>query len=865
VNATLDRLNEIALNRIFVNFTVVRAGRPDAKYNVSLQVDSKSRRFRVVRTIPETTNQDDDAALWFTFYNLGTGATQIIFELEPVQDSFSAILEPSYRYLGNATRLPPLTILREFVFPNAIIYTTKESNYERLFTPSDTLEFHAIFLNPTNKSVSGMFDIVFAGPGDIPPMSKRIILAAYSVADMNLSMNLSHATPGQYRAVLRQHCNNFTGRLAAVCEERNSNESRAYTFFVDEFGVPTWTRNMSMLNIAYPLMLSNEKGDYSDYQTALSDAASYGFNTAYIAVEYYQYNWLGSHQQTTINYWIPSGTSPDTHYSSPPKVLVERSGGLEQARNQIRNTVGMAQDRGLRVVGYMEPMFIYSPSSLGAECDGPLDTCWDRIIPYSCCRHETHVAHQNASSPSYVRFEDGAPRRVSFEEGRFGTTFSSSVGDIGVETSFCPAESSTRVEDANSIFTNDPDYPYHLAHEIRWLSENYNFDGLVLDDIGRAHLKFEVVPSDLTDASSIIRAVRPSQTYYCNNPNVCCGGDVQEALDSISTTLLDSRRQLRANSGEKALIISEYEPPADSGWNSLYGSSDVYSSDQNFIPKASFARYAYTNWNASFKPMKTDMRRSLLSGTLPVTNTPVMFYPYTQSQRPAWMRGVLTAIAWSNRVNMEVHYQNDLMNRADGSDQDTRFLFQHCHAMRNAASTSELPIFSTQVSQDLLYHSALPEFTSTGELLFCGTSDGGACSPQSPDEPYTVLYRLPGPQGEQARILHVINTRVLCPEERTKPYGTCLDPILFNNDVPADYYFKVRIPEGYNISRVVLVSPDTKTGLPESPRYTQYAYELPSVSLAGLREGEYITIKLSGDDRVTTYTVVYITLKPEWS
>ncbi len=736
------------------------------------------------------------------------------------------------------------------LLPKPVIYTTKnatgEEQYERVFTPTDELQLHAVFMNSANRSFCANLNITLSGP-TTKSFNSPIAIGRTNYTDLNLTIPLSGFPPGRYTVKIEQNCSGLPTNESAECNRRNANETAEYAFFVDDFGVPAWTRDMRMLNIANPLMLSNGRGDYSDYETALDDIRSYGFNTAYIVVEYYQYNWLGANQLTTINSWIPSGNTSDYHYSNPPEAVVKQSGGLEPARDQIRSIVSTAQQNyGLKVVGYVEPMFIYSPATLAAECDGPLDTCWDHLIPYSCCRHELQVAHQNASSPSYVRFENGAPRRVRFVERNIG----SSLADIDVETSFCGDSPESATTNLDDNYSGDPDYSAHLAHEAGWLAKNYNFDGILFDDVGRADMSYGT-PADNNDLTSGIRATSPASTDYGATENGVCAGDPQKTLDTISGTLLAARKQMRA-SGDKAMIISDYVPAADAGWNSLYAASDVYNSDQFFLTKGAFARYAYTNWNASFKPMKTDMRRSLLG------------FPYTQSQRPAWMRGVLTAIAWSNRVNMEVHYQNDLMVQTDGSDQDTRFLFQHYNAMRDAASTPDLPIFSTQVSQDLLYHSALSEFINTRELQYCGT-DGQSCAAEAQDEPYTVLYRLPGPQGEQARILHVINTRVICPEERTKPYGTCLDPILFNNDVPADYYFKVRIPEGYNVSRVVLVSPDTKLGETKRLKYDDYFYDVPLGSPILSRENGYLKIQLTGNNKVITYTVVYIEFKPEWS
>ena len=776
-------------------------------------------------------------------------------------------LEPWVEYGDQRFYAAPVPIPdilpRQGLFPVPVVYTTKNKGYERVFTPGDNLQLHVIFRDVKNQGSSGQFNITISGP-ITKSYTTSASLARRNSTDLNLSIPLSGFPAGRYTIKIAQDCVNLPEKESDECNRRNTNGSTDYAFYVDELGVPPWSRDLRMLNIAEPMRASMEADQLNQrYSSLLNELGYSGFNTAYVGVEYYQYNWFGAHQPV-VRYWIPSGTSPDTHYSNPPGELAQQAGGIEQARDDIRNLVGEAHGRNLKVIGYMEPMFIYSPESQDEQltCEGPLETCWYFIFPYQCCKSGTDVAHQYATSPSYVRFNDSnTPRRVYWEEWKVGSL----VNEIGVETSFCPARANLQV-DTNGPFIGDSDYPYHLAHEAGWLSEHYGFDGVVLDDIGRAHLKYGS-RSDLNDISSRIHAVPPSETYYCDTPYACCGSD-QQTLDSISIAVLETRRSFRGSSSDKTVIISDYASPADSGWDSLYGSSDVYSSDQYLLLKQSFAQYAYTNWNASFKPIKTDMRRSLpdvqiplFDITIPITNI------LARQQRPAWLRGTLTAIAWSNRVGMEVTY-NELKERCDGSNQDTCLLFQHYHAMRDAASTPELPVFSTQVSQELLYHSLLPESRNNGELLYCGTSEGEECVPyqsstQFSAQPYTVLYRLPGPGGEKARVLHVINTRAFCAGE-TDQAGDCARPV-DNWAVPSDYYFKVRIPEGYNVSRVVLVSPDTKTGLPESPRYRQYTYGVPSASLAALREGDYIKIKLSGDDRVATYTAVYIGLEPEWS
>lgn len=807
-----------------------------------------------------------------------------------------------YTFVGNPIRtnpirtrkLPSIDIrLQDTILPAPLIYTTRGGAYERVFTPADNVELHLVSVSSNtyylpNQSILWNYLNMSGGNGNLWVVynwvNNRTVRGTYTISIMdlegqtkysantvvnvskkgpmvvNLSIRLDGFSSGRYIILVTQNCSSFSGSTKTECERRNREEPWTYAFFVDELGVPAWSRDLRMLNIGDPMGRAMDGGTLETrYPQLIWEAKSYGFNTLY-GVEYYQYNWLGANQPV-VKYWIPSGTSSDTHYSTPPKSLVEQTGSVGAAQNKIGWMVNITHDNGLRFIGYMEPMFIFSPNPsnpLAACEDGLLTTCYSPW-PQTCCQHDTHVAHHNATAPSYVRYENGVPRRVTWQEGStFGASISN-VYDIGVEASFCSAPES---ENPSDSFTNDPNYPSHLSHEVGWLSQNYGFDGVVLDDIGRADMKFEAVPSDLSDASSAIRAVQPSDTYYCSPLNTCCSGSGQQTLDSISASILSARRQSRSVFSDKIVIISDYVAAKDAGWDSLYGASDVYSSDQYFLTKPSFARYALTNWNASFKPMKTDMRRALPDLQIPFIGTTI---PLTNREarmnRPAWLRGVLTGVAWSNRVNMEVTY-SELAERCNGSEQDTCLLFTHYHAMRDAASAPELPIFSTQVSQDLLYHSSLEELR-TNELEYCGTSDNGECSSAyQSGQPYSVLYRLPGPEGERARILHVINTRAFCAGE-TDMFGDCQHP-LDNSAVPSDYYFKVRIPEGYEVEKVVLVSPDV--GLPYlTPKYRNYSEELPSPSPAMYDEDGYLKIRLTGDDKVATYTIVYISLKPKWS
>ncbi len=108
---------------------------------------------------------------------------------------------------------------------------------------------------------------------------------------------------------------------------------------------------------------------------------------------------------------------------------------------------------------------------------------------------------------------------------------------------------------------------------------------------------------------------------------------------------------------------------------------------------------------------------------------------------------------------------------------------------------------------------------------------------------YPVQYRILE-YGEKARILHVINSRVI-------------SDILFNDDVPKDYEFRIRIPAGEEVSGVYLVSADILEN--GTLKYPNYTLDVTGDTTYYYIERDYIFIKLP---KVITSTIAYIEFKP---
>jgi len=604
---------------------------------------------------------------------------------------------------------------------------------------------------------------------------------------------------------------------------------------VDEFGIPDWLRNVRFVE---PPLSSTDirritgkedlsRSDLRESYTDVADRCDFiGFNCVAFG-DYYAFGEFEANDPTGINHWFPASSTPYSFYNTPAEYLVDAAGGEDEARNLIAELVGILGARGLATRAYTDPNGLYSPDP---NFWGPVAELLDGT-----------VAHHDSDQLGWARFGGDEIRRLNYLESYislpfFGSTPSpirslavevcpsgpSKTGPANADTGFAP---STIRKDLHTPPQNDPSFHYQEVKQALWIAEEYGFTGVCPDDTGRLimapgpagvdldglldWLDDPVLPDDLW--TLILHAEPPSNSLYgacecdlCDNLREQAEADPnQYALDAYANMLKHMRWQVRDAQPRGFLMSGDYLVPTDVGWRSLPWCEDVSVSDQFNIWKPSFARWAYQTFNLAFRVLRTDLRRSL------ERVIPGISQPETAFGRSDLLLGVLVSTAWANRVHVDINDPRDVelfgVEPKDWSSTEKQ-VFRLIRMRRELDRMYEsgevsVPLYAEEASQKLLYHSRLedPVVQLPGECtLVSAVSRGtGPCDTES-DEPYAVLYSVPCEYGEQGRILHVMNPRVIsdCPL----------------SSVPQDFIYRIRVPDGEEVDRVILVSADLYRG-----------------------------------------------------
>jgi len=700
-------------------------------------------------------------------------------------------------------------------------YTLKldEEQYERVFRYGDDFYLVVVLRNDTSQDIS------------VESSAIRVRIAneegegrGSATYDARETIDIS---PGEFRALkYRIHCSKedatwiasgftFVGKKLTATVTLGE-QSKEYSFFIDEFGIPEWLRNVIFVepplsgddihqNID-PDKLTRRR--LKNYYTDIAQRCNeIGFNCVAFG-DYYKYGYLESHDPVLgIDHWFPASSSPFTYYNTPADYLVDITGSEQKARGLIEELVDILHDHGLKTRAYTDPNGLYSPDP----------AFWNPANP----AYNGIVAHHDSDHLGWARFRNGEVQRLNYLESivelPFGGSFPSPIRSLAVE--ICPSgPSKTGPANADAGFDpaviaedldidpkHDPSFHYQEVKQTLWLTQEYGFDGVCPDDTGR--LIMAAGPADYADDpwTLAMHPELPSDSLY----GVCeCGyctqlqeaaiaDDDSFALDSYANMLKHMRWQTKYNNPEGFLMSGDYLVPSDVEWDSIVASEDISVSDQFNIWMPSFARWAYRTFNLGYRVLRTDLRRSL------------MLQPVPSFGRRDLLIGVLIATAWANKVHVDVNDPRDakLFSRDEEEWDDADKLVYTYVRMRASLdhqyNTGQIavPLFTEEEAQELLYHKKLadPVVNIEGEYEFVNAVPHGfpPCI-ISEEEPYTILYSLPGEHGERGRILHVMSNKVVsdCP----------------NSSIEYDYTFNIRIPEGEEIERILLVSADLYNG-----------------------------------------------------
>lgn len=589
---------------------------------------------------------------------------------------------------------------------------------------------------------------------------------------------------------------------------------------------------------------------------------SWGFDESCAADSCFEYFPYCQDNKKGLSYWFPAGSSPDSQYSTHYPNLIKLAGSGEEARRLIKQLVDIAHSKGLKVIGYIDPIAIYDPKPEIYALD---------LANQVTTGYPAAVAHHDSTSEGYAAMdENGNPRRAEFLESQFISLLNipikipqeiinrivSNVNLFAYQISPCgPAryglannENAFSPEivwsDFNS-WTSDPSHHYQTVRQVNWLIRNYDFDGISTDDTGRLIMGFGSAPYADDIWSDYMHPEKPTNSLYNISEDKYCKelrDDKDKdyfAMDSFANMIKHMRLQIKDNNPEKILISNDYFVPSDVDWESIISSEDMSASDQFNIVKPSFARWAYLTYSDGYKTLRNDMRRTLLGipWEFRIAGVPIRFddpiNPKASKDRPDMVRGVLLAISWANKVHTEIIL--DELKKAE------RLIRSYVDMRR----TVKLPVYS-EMSQELIYHSNLKEpsgFLSGLELEQTGS-----------EKAYAVLYRIPSDYGEKARILHVINYKVISDVD--------------NKTIPTDYSFRIRIPALEDVSGVYLVSADLYRCLVgnitdpdrDCVEDSDYTANITSKTNLWYISNNYLHLKLP---QVITSTIAYIEFKPK--
>lgn len=603
--------------------------------------------------------------------------------------------------------------------------------------------------------------------------------------------------------------------------------SDAWGFYVDGHGPPpSWLLGSGIavqnITISGGGKCESKSNPYDFYNpkkapSIFDDLVKAGVTHIFIGPEYYNYGRLEGgfcdkfgHIEGVLGglaghlfAWFPTGPTPNNyHYTTPPLDLsletflalpeskdalsllsrflsldflrlAERGENADdpfefEKRKGIREFVDTAHAKGLKVVAYLDFIGIYNPDL--------------KVQLYEFLRlGPTHFRNWRSTSQYQVGWGrknangEHTEQRLELVENMLGSKSGGLARDLN------PWNYAVMPDFSD---TGPGSYQDYIVSQASQLIDLYGFDGLFFDDLGRAVMNCHnvtlpgvgesILRNDLfcgaLDLSAYIFGVDPAQSVYAKSYLGDIRGDLSRFMGAI-------RDAVKKKDPQKVVISSDYYVP----WDGLIAAEDLSSSDQHDLKSKHFARFAYHTYERAYKGLRVD------------------FNPRTEPDL------VAVAIAWANRAIFWFG--------GDKEDLPIRKALQEnsFHASEFGKYVDWHKTFVGPLKNlELLHHSQLTDeknregkpFSNTGEVKNVGGGD-----------PYFVLYANPGQEGEDKRILHVINT----------------------TGKKTDYSFAIRIPENQEISRVRILSPD-----PEAP-----SKELTAKDYERVREGgvQYIKLK----------------------
>jgi len=710
------------------------------------------------------------------------------------------------------------------------LYTTNiDGQYERVFRWGTDFYIIGVIRNLCEKTLDlnkVVFEIVDENNFTVYKKDISVIsIQPYNYRTLKFRWNCSLELASWSEAGFR-----FTGKkFFAILKVDNI--SKKFGFYIDEFGIPRWLRNSIFVSPPYfldfiPKNMLNEKGVREFYRTIAKRAKEIGFDCLHFA-RVYSSGYHESHQPSTINYWFPAGKSPYITYSYPRKDYLDISGGdSDKARDLIRSIIEAVHKEGMRVKIYSDPVGMYSPDKI----------YWNWLNPFYVSEFLKQgyiaVAHHHSSDPGWVRFvkDKGSlkVKRLDFLETKLGIsdinylaveTCTSGPSKLGMEkygNSSIPGYNPIKPDfdygfhpkeilpDLNTSPEFDPSFHYQEVKQVLWLFKNYGVDGLCLDDSGR--LIMGVGKAKYADDlwHSLIHPTLPSDPdnlygvchddVYCDPLMKLLNADEDKfTLNSYANMVKHIRWQIKYVNPDGFLMSGDYLVPSDVGWKSIVASEDISTSDQFDIWRPSFARWAYRTFQCGYRHLRTDLRRTMMPG---LGSQSVIGL----SIRPDLTLAIMIATAWANNVNVEISDPNNCrilsLDKSYWTNKE-KLIYNYIRMKK------EISYLFMEEAQQLLYHKKLkdPIVKIPGEYKFLG---GEVCNSkfldkQDVEEPYTILYTIPCGYGEKFRILHIMNSRVV-------------SQISDNDLIPANYYFKIRIPNGEIVKSVKIVSPDFYKG-----------------------------------------------------
>ncbi|HEC77405.1 MAG TPA: PKD domain-containing protein, partial [Thermoplasmatales archaeon] len=728
-----------------------------------------------------------------------------------------------------------------------ILYTTDTNgSLKRVFTPDETIKFHIIFRNPTAKYISGDVYLKIINTSTNLPVkifnngeSIKISLKPNSIKHIYATWVAGN------KAKWTSTGFHFEGlKFNFTIESATGIYSDEYGFYVDRYGLPEWVRNINWADV--PSQFSNiiSTSNTVDeiklkFNQLLDEVSNYGLNTIFISAEYYNYGageGIPQPQNLFLGHWFPANCDGTGHYSTPPDKLIETAGGIENARDVIRELVDLAHnhDPKIRVMVYTDVMGIYDPTSQWMNVDPDA-----KAHPHST--EEKWAAMDNILGikiPKRLNWIELSPYFFAVRPCYVGP---SKTGPAYNDNGFNPEYVSNDYDIDSPTWDSDPSYHYHIVKQYNYLVNRYDFDIIFTDDTGR------LVQIGLQQALQGMKSpVQPSSSGngidYSDTANA-----VKDALgiaesqkddfekDSLSNLLKHLRDQIKSVNNSKAFMTGNYYIPSEVQWYSVASTNDLDNSDQHnivgpFYDSKYFAKWAFENHEMNYKPLRTDYIRTLMffgwMKFFSIPFTPDWFMPDE-------LRTIITGVSWANNVKISGDFNWIKNYHTLGKSYKMRQTIE--------SSTGILcKVFKDEESHQLLHHSHMPyeytKFHDSDEISVTINDDWKKHHFTLYNDPYFVLWSIPNEIGEEGRILYAINQRVLN-----------VSSVSQKDIFPASYTFKMRIPVQEKIDKIWVISPDFDESLGYCKLITDYSVDSQN----------YVHIKLTD---VKTFDIVYISL-----